>query len=206
MGRYEDLADPKWQGRICIRPGAHSYNLALIAAMIAHHGPDGARDWVKGLKANLARTPQGNDRAQVKAVWAGECDVAIGNTYYMGLMQTNESEPEQKEWADSIKILFPDADGNGTHVNISGVVLLKNAPHKDDAVKLIEFLTSDEAQSLYAQVNFEYPLKPGVPPSDIVASWGELKADTLPLGEVAKNRAAASALVDEVNFDAGPNS
>jgi len=141
-----------------------------------------------------------------QSLLAGECDIALGNTYYMGLMQTNEQEPEQKEWANAIKILFPDADGNGTHVNISGAVLLKHAPHKDEAVRLIEFLTSDEAQKLYAEVNFEYPLKVGVAPSEIVASWGALKADPLPLSDVAANRAKASALVDEVNFDAGPAS
>lgn len=203
---YAELADPKWHGRICTRSGQHPYNIGLIASRIAHEGAEKTKEWLAGVRDNLAHKPTGNDRAQAKGIFAGECDIALGNTYYMGLMQTNEQEPEQKDWAKAIKVLFPDAEGDGTHVNISGVVLAKNAPNKDEAIKLIEFLTSDAAQGLYAEVNFEYPLKPGVPPSDIVASWGELKADTLPLTDVAKNRAEASALVDEVNFDAGPNS
>ncbi|WP_436642727.1 Fe(3+) ABC transporter substrate-binding protein [Microbaculum sp. FT89] len=203
---YAELADPQWRGRICTRSGQHPYNIGLIASRIAHEGAEKTKEWLANVRDNLAHKPTGNDRAQAKGIFAGECDIALGNTYYMGLMQTNEQEPEQKDWAKAIKILFPDAEGDGTHVNISGVVLARNAPNKDEAIKLIEFLTSDEAQELYAEVNFEYPLKPGVPPSDIVASWGELKADTLPLTDVAKNRAEASALVDEVNFDAGPNS
>ena len=117
---YEDLADPKWQGRICTRPGSHYYNLALVAAVIAHHGPNAARDWVDGLKANLARKPQGNDRAQVKAVWAGECDIAIGNTYYMGKMLEKE---DQRPWADAVRIVFPVFEDGGAHVNISGAAL-----------------------------------------------------------------------------------
>lgn len=203
---YAELADPKWRGKICTRSGQHPYNIGLFAAQIAHEGPEKTKEWLAGLRDNLARKPTGNDRAQAKGVFAGECDIAIGNTYYMGLMQTNDEEPEQKEWANSLKVLFPDAEGRGTHVNISGAVLAKNAPNKDEAVKLLEFLTSDDAQKLYAEVNFEYPLKAGVPASEIVASWGDLKADTLPLSEVAENRGKASELVDEVDFDAGPSS
>ncbi len=203
---YEELADPKWRGKICTRTGQHPYNIGLFASQVAHEGEEKTKEWLAGVRDNLARKPTGNDRAQAKGIFAGECDLALGNTYYMGLMQTNEQEPEQKDWAKAIKVLFPDSEGRGTHVNISGVMLTKNAPNKDDAVELIEFLTADEAQSLYAEVNFEYPLKPGVPASDIVASWGELKADTLPLSDVAENRAKASELVDEVNFDGGPSS
>ncbi len=203
---YEELADPKWRGKLCTRSGQHAYNIGLIASRIAHVGAEKTKEWLAGVRDNLATKPTGNDRAQAKAIYAGECDIALGNTYYMGLMQTNEQEPEQKEWAKAIKVLFPDAEGDGTHVNISGVVLLKNAPNKDEAVRLVEFLTAEEAQHLYAEMNFEYPLKPGVPPSQIVASWGALKADPLPLSDVARNRAEASAIVDEVNFDAGPAS
>jgi len=203
---YEELADPKWRGKICTRSGQHPYNIGMFAAQVAHEGPEKAKEWLEGLRDNLARKPTGNDRAQAKGVYAGECDLAIGNTYYMGLMQTNEEEPEQQEWAKSLKVLFPDAEGRGTHVNISGAVLAKNAPNRDDAVALLEFLTSDEAQKLYAEVNFEYPLKAGVPASDIVSSWGELKADTLPLSKVADSQGKASELVDEVDYDAGPSS
>lgn len=203
---YEELADPKWKGRICIRSGQHAYNVALFASMIAHHGEEEAKAWLEGLRDNLARNPGGNDRGGAKSVFAGECDLAIGNTYYVGLMQTNESEPEQKDWANAIKVLFPNAADRGTHVNISGVVLAKNAPNRDAALELIEFMTSDDAQGVLAEANFEYPLKPGVEPSEIVRSWGELKADTLPLAEVGDRRARASELVDEVNFDGGPSS
>ena len=136
----------------------------------------------------------------------GECDLALGNTYYMGAMMNNEKEPEQKEWAASAKILFPNAADRGAHVNISGVVMAKHAPNKDNAVKLIEFLTTGQAQKIYAEANFEYPVTPGVEPSDLVKSWGELKADSLPLSEVAKFRKEASELVDKVAFDEGPKS
>ncbi|MEJ8571087.1 Fe(3+) ABC transporter substrate-binding protein [Microbaculum marinum] len=203
---YAELADPKWRGKICTRTGQHPYNIGLFASQIVHQGSEKAKEWLAGVRDNLATKPTGNDRAQAKAIYAGECDLALGNTYYMGLMQTNEQEPEQQEWAKSLKVLFPDSDGAGTHVNISGAVLAKNAPNKEEAIQLLEFLTSDEAQHLYAEANFEYPLKPGVEPSEIVSSWGELKADTLPLSDVAEKRAEASEMVDEVNFDAGPSS
>ncbi len=198
---YEELADPKWKGRICIRSGQHVYNLALIASMIVHHGVDEARTWLQGVKDNLARKPAGGDRQQVKGIYSGECDIAVANTYYMGKMQTNEENPEEKEWAASARILFPNSDDRGTHVNISGVVLAKYAPNRDNAVKLIEFLSSDEAQRIYAETNFEYPVKPGVPWSDRVKSWGEFKADTISLDRIAKARDAASKLVDEVRFN-----
>ncbi len=136
---YEELADPKWKGKICLRPGNHPYNLGLIAAMIAHKGEDGARAWLKGLKDNLAIKPSGNDRSQAKSVFAGECDLAIANTYYMGKMLTNDEGPEQKDWAKAVKIVFPSSPEFGTHVNISGMLLTKNAPNKDNALKLMEY-------------------------------------------------------------------
>jgi iron(III) transport system substrate-binding protein len=198
---YEELADPKWKGKICVRPGEHPYNLNMFAAMIAHKGEDATREWLKGLKANLAIKPSGNDRAQAKSVFAGECDLAIANTYYMGKMMTNEEEPEQKEWAKAVKIIFPSSPEFGTHVNISGVLLAKNAPNKDNAIKFMEFLASDEAQRLYADGNFEYPVNPGIPPSDIVKSWGTFTPDTLNVAEIAKFEPAAVKLVDEVQFN-----
>ena len=203
---YEELADPKWRGKICIRSGYHVYNIGLIAAMIAHHGEAKAEQWLKGLKNNLARRPAGNDRAQVKGVFAGECDLAIGNTYYMGHMMTDDKNPEQKKWAASVKILFPNTSGRGSHVNISGMALAKNAPHKDKALRLMEYLSSDEAQRIYAEANFEYPVKDGVPWSDLVKSWGTFMADDIALEEVAANRKRASELIDEVAFDDGPSS
>ncbi|WP_297840150.1 Fe(3+) ABC transporter substrate-binding protein [uncultured Roseibium sp.] len=203
---YEELADPKWKGRLCTRSGQHVYTVGLVASMVAHHGAEETEKWLEGVRDNLARKPAGNDRAQVKAIFAGECDIALGNTYYMGLMQTNEKEPEQQTWADSVRILFPNTDDRGSHVNVAGVILTKNAPNQDNAVKLIEFLSSDEAQRIYAETNHEYPVKPGVAVSERVASWGEFKKDTLSLADIAENRKTASELIDEVGFDDGPAS
>lgn len=202
---YEELADPKWKGRICTRSGQHSYTLGLIASMIAHHGEADAEKWLAGVKNNLARKPTGNDRAQVKAIYSGECDLALGNTYYMGLMQTNEKEPEQKQWAASVKLLFPNAEERGTHVNLSGMVMAKHAPNPDAARKFMAYLASERAQQIYAKSNFEYPLKPGVDSDEVVSSWGKLTPDSLPLSDIAKLRKAASEMVDRVGFDEGPD-
>ena len=203
---YEELADPKWLGKICIRPGHHVYNVALVAAMIAHHGEEKTEEWLRGLKANLARKPAGNDRAQVKGVYAGECDLAIGNTYYMAKMMLNQKNPEQQQWAASVKMLFPNAQDRGTHINLSGMILAKNAPNKENAIRFMEFLSSDDAQEIYAEVNHEYPVKEGVPWSDLVKSWGELKPDSLSLEQVATLRKKASEMIDKVAFNDGPSS
>jgi iron(III) transport system substrate-binding protein len=203
---YEELADPKWRGKICSRDGQHVYNVALIAAMIAHMGEEKAREWLAGVKENLSRKPTGNDRAQVQGIFSGECDLALGNTYYMAAMMLNDKEPEQKEWAASAKILFPNSQDRGTHVNVSGIALARHAPNRDAAIRLMEFLASDDAQRLYAEVNHEYPVNPELAPSDLVASWGTMKRDDIALSEVAKLRARASELVDEVGFNEGPSS
>ncbi|MBL1241075.1 MAG: extracellular solute-binding protein [OCS116 cluster bacterium] len=198
---YEELADPKWKGKICIRSGQHAYNLALFASMIAHHGEADAQKWLEGLKANLAHSPKGNDRAQAQSIYNGECDLALANTYYMGKMQTNDKNPEQKDWAASVKLIFPNAADRGSHMNLSGVMVVKGAKNKDNAVKFIEYLSGDKAQKLYAEANFEYPVKAGVEISELVQSWGALKADSLALTTIAKHRKRASELVDIVGFD-----
>ena len=198
---YEELADPKWKGKLCMRPGNHPYNIALFAAMIAHKGEDATREWLKGVKANLAFKPNGNDRAQAKSVFAGECDLALANTYYMGKMLTNNEEPEQKKWAEAVKIVFPSSPQFGTHVNISGMMLTANAPNKENALKLMEFLAGDEAQMLYAQGNYEYPVNPAVAVDPIVKSWGSFTPDKLNVADVAKHEAAAAKLIDEVGFN-----
>ncbi|MCB1515683.1 MAG: Fe(3+) ABC transporter substrate-binding protein [Hyphomicrobiaceae bacterium] len=200
---YAELADPKWKGKICMRSGQHTYNVGLLAAIIAHDGEEKAAKWAEGVKNNLARKPAGGDRDQVKAIYAGECDIAVGNTYYMAAMETSD-KPEQQEWAKSVKLLFPDSAGNGTHVNISGAVLAKNAPHKDAGMQLIDYLASPEAQKIYAEQVNEYPLDPAVAVSERVKAWGTLKPDALPLLDVAKNRKAASEIMDKVGFDQGP--
>ncbi|MGH1425250.1 MAG: Fe(3+) ABC transporter substrate-binding protein [Pseudooceanicola sp.] len=195
---YEDLADPKWKGRICTRSGTHAYNVALTAAYLHHHGADATQAWLKGVKANLARKPQGNDRAQVKAIWAGECDIAIGNTYYMGKML---ADPEQTAWANSVRIVFPTFEAGGAHVNISGVALTKSAPNKEKAIKFMEFLVSPKAQEIYAEANHEYPIAPGTSPSDLVAGWGSFTADDVNLMDLAKLRPQAIKLIESVDFD-----
>jgi iron(III) transport system substrate-binding protein len=201
---YEDIAGPEWKGRLCTRPGDHVYNIGLIANRIAVWGLDETRDWLAAVRDNLAFAPNGSDRAQVKSILEGSCDLAIANTYYMGLMLTNEAEPEQKEWAAAARVIYPDATGAGTQVNVSGAVLSKWAPNRDNGIKLIEFLLSDEAQQLYANGNYEYPVVPGVMPNELVVSWGTLKPDPTPLTEVAAHRADAAALVDELRFNEGP--
>jgi iron(III) transport system substrate-binding protein len=158
------------------------------------------------VKANLAMKPSGGDRDQAKAIFAGQCDLAIANTYYMAAMQTNDKSPEQKQWAEAIKILFPDAEGRGTHVNISGAVLARHAPHSASGIKLIEFLASAEGQRVYAERVHEYPLKPGVPASAIVGSWGKLKPDAVAFSRIAELRKQASEIMDKVGFDGGPGS
>ena len=203
---YEELADPKWRGKICIRSGHHVYNVALIASMIAHHGEEKAKAWLKGVKANLARKPAGNDRAQVKGVYSGQCDLAIANNYYMGKMETNDKHPEQKQWAKSVKVLFPNTDGRGTHVNISGIALAAHAPNKKNAIALMEFLSSNDGQRIYANSVYEYPVKPGVPWSSRALAWGKFKPDPLPLNAIVKYRKRASELVDITGFDDGPSS
>lgn len=195
---YEELADPKWKGKICIRSGQHMYNNALIAAYIAHHGEAKAEEWLKGVKANLAQKPSGGDRETARDVAAGKCDLGIGNTYYYGLMQVN---PQQKPWADATKVILPTFAGAGTHVNVSGVVLAKHAPHKAQALKLIEWLAGQKAQHMYADVNFEYPLRPGIAINPAIAAFGTLKADPMPLSKIANEKKAAAALVDKVGFD-----
>ncbi len=195
---YLDLAKPEYKGKICTRSGKHPYNVALVSSMIAHYGEAQTKQWLEGVKANLARKPQGNDRSQVKAIKEGLCDYSLGNSYYLGKML---NDPQQVSWAESVYINFPGQQANGTHVNVSGMAMAKYAPNRDNAVKLMEFLTGDIAQKMYAEVNFEYPVKVGVPSSELVASWGEFRADTLPLEAIAQHHQQAVKLLDEVKFD-----
>ncbi len=197
LKRYEDLATPHWKGRICMRSSQHVYNVGLLASMIAHHGEAAAEEWARGLLANQARKPQGNDRAQVRAVKEGECDLALGNHYYMGKMLQDK---EQATWADAVRMVFPNQADRGAHINVSGAGVARYAPHKAQAVRLLEFLTDDLAQRMYAEQNFEYPVKAGVPWSGLLESWGKFTADDLPLVDVARNRALAIRIFDRVGF------
>ena len=195
---YEDLADPKWKGRICTRPFTDDYNVALVAAFLAHHGEADTVKWLEGIKANLAKKPEGSDRAQVKSIWAKECDISLGNTYYMGKML---EDAEQKPWAESVRIVFPKFEGGGTHVNVSGVAMTKSAPNKDAALKLMEFLASDTAQKIYAETNHEFPIKAGVERSELVKGWGEFTPDSVDLTEISRLRPDALKLIQQVDVD-----
>ena len=206
LSSLADLADPKFKGRICTRSGKHVYNVALIASVIANEGEAAAEQWLTGVRDNLARKPQGNDRAQAKGIYEGVCDVAISNHYYMGKMATNEEKPEQKDWANAVNVQFLDQDGRGNHVNISGAAVIKGAKNRDNAVALLEFLAGDKAQNMYATVNFEFPVKDGIKTHELVESWGSFKSDSLSLEEIASHRTTATKLVDKVGFDAGPTS
>ena len=199
-----DLADPRFRGRVCSRSGKHGYNVAFLAGIIARDGEAAAEEWLRGVKANLARKPQGNDRAQAKAIYEGVCDVALANTYYVGKMATNEKKPEQQDWARAIRVRFLDQDGPGQHVNISGAAVIKGAKNRVEAIRLVEFLAGDVAQGMYASSNFEYPAKAGVATDPLIEALGEFRADTLPLSEIARHRKAASRLVDRVGFEEGP--
>jgi iron(III) transport system substrate-binding protein len=201
--RYEDLADPKWKGKVCIRAGQHPYNTALVAALIAHDGEAKTEQWLRGVKANLARKATGGDRDVARDILGGICDVGLANSYYVGQMKASKEGTDARRWGDAIQVVRPTfANGGGTHVNISGAAVAKNAPQRANAVKLLEFLVSAPAQELYAQANYEYPVRKGVALDPIIGqAIGELKVDALPLAEIAKHRKQASVLVDKVGFD-----
>lgn len=201
MDTYEDLAAPHMKGRVCTRSGKHPYNISLLASIIAAKGEQAAEDWLRGVKDNLARRPQGNDRAQVKAIYEGECDVSLGNSYYFGNMITNDKKPEQKEWAAAVNIVFPNQADRGTHVNVSAAAITKASQRADTALKFLEFLSSENAQTIYSSANFEYPLKDGVAMEPLVASWGTFKADDRNLAEIVAAHETATKMMDKVGFD-----
>lgn len=196
---YEDLADPKWKGKFCIRAGQHPYNNAFFAAYLARNGAEKTETYLKALKANVARKPGGGDRDVARDILSGQCDIALINTYYIGLMSVAKNE--QKGWYDAIKPLKTTFAGGGTHVNVSAAAIARNAPNKDNAVKLVEYMLGEKAQALYADGNFEFPVNQDVKESAAVKLLGAVTPDTTPLGDVAKNRKAAADLVDKVGFD-----
>lgn len=199
---YEDFADPKWKGKVCIRAGQHPYNTAMIAAMIAHNGVEATEKWLRDVKANLGRKATGGDRDVARDILGGICDVGIANAYYVGRMKNAKQGSADYKWGQAIRVIRPTfAKSGGTHVNISGAALAKYAPNRDSAIQLMEYLVSDAAQSLYAKANYEYPVKIGVELDPVVASFGPLQVDSLPLVEIAKHRKQASELVDKVGFD-----
>lgn len=199
LSTYEDLADPKWQGRICVRSSDNIYNQSMLGSMIAVNGADKAQAWAEGFVKNFARPPEGGDRDQIKAAAAGQCDIAIANTYYYGQMLSGE-EAEDKAAAEKVAIFWPNQQDRGTHINISGAAVTKVAKNKDNAIKLMEFLVSDESQKWYAEANQEYPVKAGVAPSEMLKGWGEFKADSLNLTELGKHNAAAVKIMDKAGW------
>ena len=199
LSTYEDLANGKWKGRLLVRSSSNSYNQALLSSLVANLGEDATQNWTKAVVSNFARDPKGNDRDQVKAIAAGQGDVAIVNSYYIGLLLSSENE-EEVNAGKSISVFFPNqGDGErGSHINVSGVALAKNAPNKSNALKLIEYLTSDEAQEIYVNNTYEYSVKPNIEPNDIVKAWGTFKKDPLDLNMLGVKRNDAIRI-----FDAG---
>lgn len=178
LSTYEDLANEKWKGQILVRSSSNGYNQSLLASIVYANGEEAAEAWAKGVVANMARDPEGGDRDQVKAIAEGKGTLAITNTYYVGLM-LNSANPEEVKVAESVGIFFPNQNDRGTHVNVSGIGVTKSAPNKDNALKFIEFVLSDEIQAMYANGSFEYPTSNNVPPHPSVAAWGTFKADGL---------------------------
>ncbi len=199
LSTYEDLADSKWNKKILVRSSTNVYNQSLIASMIVNNGYKETAKWAKGLVNNLARTPKGNDRAQAKAILAGEGEIAIMNTYYMGKMATS-SDPEERKVAETVKVFFPNQEGRGAHINVSGAGVTKYSKNKENAIKFIEFLAGEEAQKLFAEANFEYPVNKNVEASELVKSWGDFKADTLNLTELGINKNKAIMLADQAGW------
>jgi iron(III) transport system substrate-binding protein len=199
LSTYEALADPRWKGRICIRSSSNIYNQSLVASMIASNGEAATEDWARGFVANFARPPKGGDRDQLKAVAAGLCDIAVANTYYFGMMLAG-NDPKQREAAEKLAIFWPNQGDRGTHVNVSGIGLTTAAKNRDNAEALMEFLVSPEAQQWYAEANHEYPVRAGVPWSDMLESWGRFEADTLNLSVLGENNPAAVMLMDRAGW------
>lgn len=199
---YEQLGEPEWRRKLCLRSGQHPYNTALIAAHLVHHGEEATREWVRGMRQNLARAATGGDRDVARDIMGGICDIGVGNSYYVGLMRSGRGGPEQVKWGEAINVILPTfEDGAGTHVNISGASVARYSPNRDEAVRLLEYLVSDQAQKLYAEANFEYPVKRSAQVDPIIAALGDLSVDPTPLVDIARHRDAASKLVDQVGLD-----
>lgn len=198
ISTYADLADPELGNKICIRSSSNVYNQSLVASRIAHEGVEATEAWVRGLMANLARPPRGGDRDQIRALAAGQCDVAVVNTYYLGGM-LNETGAD-REAAEAVGLIWPDQDGRGTHINVSGAGVTRYAANPENAIKLLEYLVSEEAQRWYAEANFEFPVRPGVPVGDTLAAWGEFRADDLDLARLGEYNPEAVRLMDRAGW------
>ncbi len=200
LSNYEDLINEKWKNRILVRTSTNAYNQALLSSIVAHHGEDFALDWSNKIVTNFARNPKGNDRDQIRAIVAGIGDVAIVNSYYVGLLRSSEDSLDRKV-GESVKVFFPNQKDRGAHINISGMGLLKNAPNKENAIKFMQFLTSDYAQSYYTNNSYEYPVNTNIKPSNIIAEWGEFKIDSLDLNELGIKRTKAVEIFEKSDWN-----
>ena len=201
LNSYEDLANPKWKGRLLVRSSSNAYNQALMSSLVANLGSENTEKWSSAVVSNFARDPKGSDRDQVKAIAAGQGDIAIVNSYYIGLLLASEKEEEQNA-GNSVSVFFPnqgEAD-RGSHINISAIGLTKSSPNKENAIKLIEYLTSEEAQEVYVNNSYEYPANSLVEPSDIVKSWGKFKIDNLNLNALGEFRPEALKIFDKTGW------
>jgi iron(III) transport system substrate-binding protein len=199
LSTYEALAGPEWKGRVLIRSSSNVYNQSLLASILAHDGPDAAAAFASGIVGNMARAPSGGDTDQIKAVAAGAGDVAVVNTYYLALL-VESGDPEERRVAAEVRPFFPGQSGRGTHVNVSGAGVTRNAPNRENAIRLIEFLSEDEAQRLFAEANQEYPVKPGIPWSATLRGWGDFEADALDLTRLGELNAEAVRIFDRVGW------
>lgn len=199
LSTYENLATPQWRGKVCVRSSNSIYNQSMLASMIATEGAQAAEQWAKGLVANFARRPQGGDRDQVMAAASGQCDLVLANTYYLAQMTVSDN-PAQQEAAEQVAVFWPNQQGRGVHVNISGAAITKSAKNRANALKLLEFMVTPEAQQWYAQVNHEYPVRADVPASDLLRSWGAFKADSVNLTALGVNNPEAVRIMDRAGW------
>jgi iron(III) transport system substrate-binding protein len=201
LSTYDNLTDEKWRNKVLVRSSSNAYNQALLSSIIANTGEESATKWASKLVKNFARDPKGNDRDQVKAITAGQGDLAIVNSYYIGLLLSSENEEEIKA-GNSVGVFFPNQgeDESGSHINVSGIGLAKNAPNKENAIKLMEFLTSESAQKTYTDTSYEYPANPNVEPNEIVKKWGSFKKDILDLNKLGVFRNKAIEIFDKSDW------
>ena len=204
LSTYEDLTNPKWNGKVLIRSSSNIYNQSLLASIIANNGQDSAKQWAEGLVQNMARKPKGNDRDQVKAILAGEGEIGIINTYYLGKL-INSKDSLEVEAGNSVGVFFLNQKDRGAHINVSGIGVAKHAPNKEDAVKFIEYLVSKDVQEIFAKANYEYPVNKEASASDLLKSWGDFKEDNLPLSKLGELNKNAVVIFDEVAWDKGPD-
>ncbi|SHN20619.1 iron(III) transport system substrate-binding protein [Cyclobacterium lianum] len=200
LDSYESLTNEMWKGRVLTRSSENIYNQSLLASLIVAHGEEAAEEWAAGLLENMARDPKGSDRDQVKAVASGEGDVAIVNSYYIGIM-LNDPNEETVKAARQVEVFFPNQNDRGTHINVSGIGVTRHAPNRDNAIRLIEFLSEEKSQEVLANVNYEYPVNPRVAPSELLQSWGEFKADDINLSLLGENNSEAVMIFDKVGWN-----